>query len=446
MGIAMHLKLTRYASLTSADSRPIASGKRLSALTSDLISIHMAPELKPVENKKLVPFRFPVCFFERLTGNMLSAIKNDFKIACKVGDNRQKSNLEIVSIAVYLAGFYFDSKIVNPLHCKNNNSLTYLASVDEPDLFIHAVFSHCQKLAEVFIKYIEKRCPDPHKYHEIYFSGISDYLQQAVKNTEKLMNSQSVNPLQRQIIHIHPMLNLPDFLHSTLLKVLNLPGEVPLPFPAQSVEKEGEGLSDNIISFFPEFRQTAVTGGRQYDAAVNLPDRREEEAADTANTAGISHSVPYNRITFLSDKVRQAEGLTAREGNAVMEAGWLARGTLRNPISRICPLGLTHCNISTNIHEGAQGKHIPGHKNYIDGKSILSENPQDLLDSFHVGDFYTIRVINSNKVKVDFGKIIGTNTNMDGTNMLVSWGIIHSGKKGAHIVPALPDVILPEKS
>ncbi|KNC08393.1 hypothetical protein AC791_06600 [Klebsiella sp. RIT-PI-d] len=62
MGIAMHLKLTRCTSLTSADSRPIASGKRFSALTSDLISIHMAPELKPVENKKLVPFRFPVFF------------------------------------------------------------------------------------------------------------------------------------------------------------------------------------------------------------------------------------------------------------------------------------------------------------------------------------------------------------------------------------------------
>ncbi|WP_454827606.1 polymorphic toxin type 50 domain-containing protein [Paraburkholderia xenovorans] len=72
----------------------------------------------------------------------------------------------------------------------------------------------------------------------------------------------------------------------------------------------------------------------------------------------------------------------------------------------IDPLGLT-C-ISTEIHEGAQGKHIPGHNNYTQGKSILNSDAQALLDRYHAGNVVTSRPINDNKVRVNFGDEIGT--------------------------------------
>ena len=41
------------------------------------------------------------------------------------------------------------------------------------------------------------------------------------------------------------------------------------------------------------------------------------------------------------------------------------------------PLGLS---ISTVIHMGKKGKHIADHNNFIPGRSILTANPQDLLE------------------------------------------------------------------
>lgn len=102
---------------------------------------------------------------------------------------------------------------------------------------------------------------------------------------------------------------------------------------------------------------------------------------------------------------------------------------------------MTNCNISKNIHDGAQGKHIPGHNNYLNGKSILSENPQNFLDRFHAEDINISRVITDNKVKVGFGGIIGSHKDTSGLSTPTLWGIVHSGKNGAYIVPALPDVI-----
>ena len=114
---------------------------------------------------------------------------------------------------------------------------------------------------------------------------------------------------------------------------------------------------------------------------------------------------------------------------------------VHNPIDWIDFFGLSTCNIAKNIHSGAQGKHIPGHNNYIPGKSILTEDAQKLLDNFHSGNINSSRIISDSKVKVDFGTNIGSHINpTTGTSTSTSWGIIHSGKNGAHIVPALPDI------
>ena len=95
------------------------------------------------------------------------------------------------------------------------------------------------------------------------------------------------------------------------------------------------------------------------------------------------------------------------------------------------------------INAGKQNKHILGTNNYNQSiasgvnRSILKENPQQLLDDFAgTGQ----RIPNTNKERIDFGKIIGqyydpkTNTYIDTTR-----GIIHyDSKGGAHIVPAPP--------
>jgi RHS repeat-associated protein len=92
-------------------------------------------------------------------------------------------------------------------------------------------------------------------------------------------------------------------------------------------------------------------------------------------------------------------------------------------------------NLPKDIHSGAQGKHVPGDNNYIPGRSPLADgiNPQQLLNGVHSGQYPIIRLTPKNEPIVDFGKTIGY---YNGTP--TQYGIIHSSKYGAHIVPANP--------
>ncbi|SEQ92836.1 RHS repeat-associated core domain-containing protein, partial [Treponema bryantii] len=93
---------------------------------------------------------------------------------------------------------------------------------------------------------------------------------------------------------------------------------------------------------------------------------------------------------------------------------------------------------SVKLNAGQQGKHIKGHNNYIPGKSVIYGNlddAQELLTKY-AG---TGQKLNEHKERVNFGKIIGVYVNPEtGVNLETSWGIIHTGKNGAHIVPAIP--------
>ncbi|HGO7474292.1 TPA: polymorphic toxin MafB class 1 [Neisseria meningitidis] len=97
-------------------------------------------------------------------------------------------------------------------------------------------------------------------------------------------------------------------------------------------------------------------------------------------------------------------------------------------------------SIGTKIHDGAQGKHISGHRNYIEGKSTLNQNinPQELLNGIHSGAYPVISKGARGNPVVDFGYPIGS----DGKSGLsTNFGTIHSGKNGVHIVPANPKTI-----
>ncbi len=92
-----------------------------------------------------------------------------------------------------------------------------------------------------------------------------------------------------------------------------------------------------------------------------------------------------------------------------------------------------------NIHEGKQGKHIPGHNNYQEGKSILTvslEEAQELVTKYSGhGD-----PVSDNKERVNFGKIIGIFVDQNtGEKKPTTVGMIHYSKNGTHIVPAEPN-------
>lgn len=95
---------------------------------------------------------------------------------------------------------------------------------------------------------------------------------------------------------------------------------------------------------------------------------------------------------------------------------------------------------TTELHSGAQGKHIPGHSNYDPnaGRSIFHGSlvhAQELIDKFAGSGTWH----GTNKETVDFGEIIGTWVSPDGSERLsTTRGTIHYGKRGAHIVPAAP--------
>ena len=72
--------------------------------------------------------------------------------------------------------------------------------------------------------------------------------------------------------------------------------------------------------------------------------------------------------------------------------------------------------------------------------SALSKNinPQELLDGIHTGKYPVISRGARGDVVVDFGKPIGID---NASGAITNFGTIHSGKNGAHIVPANPKLI-----
>jgi tetratricopeptide (TPR) repeat protein len=87
-----------------------------------------------------------------------------------------------------------------------------------------------------------------------------------------------------------------------------------------------------------------------------------------------------------------------------------------------------------------QAKHIPGTKNYVEGRSIFTHPcPQKLL-SQHAGKGQKAQGIISEpgyRERVDFGEVIGYFVK-DEMQIPTTVGMIHYSKKGAHIVPAQP--------
>lgn len=160
---------------------------------------------------------------------------------------------------------------------------------------------------------------------------------------------------------------------------------------------------------------------------------------------GFTTWVEQNLQTLMKDpklQPRQIEGSAAKAPEE--------RALSPSQIKREHEEGLTAPKVqkeqtqpSPTIHEGQQGKHIPGHNNFQPGKSELTDpNPQRLLQEGagrgqQIGD--TPIGQPGSKERVDFGRTIGNYVDpVTGEKTPTTNGIIHYGSRGAHIVPSRP--------
>ncbi len=174
--------------------------------------------------------------------------------------------------------------------------------------------------------------------------------------------------------------------------------------------------------------------------------------AETAKTmSGITDA--EKSIAFAQEGKLAQAGLHA--GKSLAEAGLTAAAVLAAlPTGGAAPavrLGMgvastevralavgTNTKTATNINHGSQGKHMPNAHNFDPMRSSLNPdiNPKSLLDAFHNGTHPTIgKSLRGGFPVVDFGKPIGTSMP---ANVQTNFGTMHTGKNGAHIVPADP--------
>ena len=93
------------------------------------------------------------------------------------------------------------------------------------------------------------------------------------------------------------------------------------------------------------------------------------------------------------------------------------------------------------INWDKQGRHIKGHKNYIPGRSILTADPELLLQLYadEGNGLTTYTGVAKNRERFDHTEVIGIYKSEDGAYRLpTTRGIIHYSKTGAHVIPSRP--------
>lgn len=94
-----------------------------------------------------------------------------------------------------------------------------------------------------------------------------------------------------------------------------------------------------------------------------------------------------------------------------------------------------------SVHWDRQGKHIPGHRNFIPTKSVLTADPNVLIG--RAGTGVPVGAAGRGepgfRERIDFGTEIGVWRGTDGSSARTSIGILHYTKDGqVHIVPGRP--------
>jgi len=96
--------------------------------------------------------------------------------------------------------------------------------------------------------------------------------------------------------------------------------------------------------------------------------------------------------------------------------------------------------INPELHEGQQGKHVPGHNNHDPERSPIAEgiDPGELVGGAAEGDYPQVGTGARGDPIFDLGKVIGTDAK---SGKKTPYGTVQSGKKGSHVVPANPDKV-----
>ncbi|QMT13702.1 hemagglutinin repeat-containing protein (plasmid) [Ralstonia solanacearum] len=147
----------------------------------------------------------------------------------------------------------------------------------------------------------------------------------------------------------------------------------------------------------------------------------------------------------ISDPVQQLDPTANIHANPINEQ--TGPKILVSPID-IVKSAIEHIIATVNgnapeVDAGKQGKHQPGHNNFIQGRSELTyPDPQSLVDE-HAGKGQPANNVPvgqaGSRERVDFGKIIGKYVDpVTGESIPTTKGIIHYGKDGVHIVPSRP--------
>ncbi|MEZ5842557.1 MAG: polymorphic toxin type 50 domain-containing protein [Hyphomicrobiaceae bacterium] len=178
-----------------------------------------------------------------------------------------------------------------------------------------------------------------------------------------------------------------------------------------------------------------VTGGKCAQAAVTaaIAHLYNAEGAALARPAIslTTRLLPYAATAALLDgpilPIGDAVGVLILGGALIYDA-------ISAPLDQVNNVG---------IDEDKKGKHVPGHKNFIPGRSKLTDDdPQSLLDkaSGKGQQIGTTAVPQpGSKERYDWDKPIGNYVDgQSGNSSPTTVGIIHYGKRGAHIVPARP--------
>ena len=182
-------------------------------------------------------------------------------------------------------------------------------------------------------------------------------------------------------------------------------------------------LADKGLDKIKNVAKTGKTADNVADIAEGA-GKAAENAAEDAAKAGKG----------LEEAAKGAESAAEDAGKAGKTAGKVGESG-----------GKTVNGYDAKVNVGQQNKHIPGtneYKNALNNgqtKSTMYGDANDiqnlLNDKAGTGDF-----LGTNKERVNFGQVIGQYVDPNtGIGVETTMGIIHYGKKGAHIVPARPN-------
>ncbi|MDO8344802.1 MAG: polymorphic toxin type 50 domain-containing protein, partial [Cellvibrio sp.] len=188
--------------------------------------------------------------------------------------------------------------------------------------------------------------------------------------------------------------------------------------------------------------ETAKTIGSAFVGSIaNIPTDLVNGAAGWLERFSHSESGSLGRVGNLWDYrnpvAQDAAGdLRAVEGGLLMLTP--LKGTAGSTVLKEVHPALA--DTAKTIHIGAQGKHVPGHNNFVQGKSALSSNvdAQALLNGVHSGQHSVVGTGARGQPIVNFGRTIGVDAS---SGLSTPYGTIHTSKHGAHIVPTNPTTI-----